>query len=63
MDRYEELMCDGENPRTTLVVLRSEAPLAAESVEDCAECVEELSAIIGVLSTTISGVDGRGADC
>jgi hypothetical protein len=32
MDRYEDEMCEGEKPRTTLVVLRSEVPLAESEV-------------------------------
>jgi len=34
IDRYEELMCDGEKPLTTLVVLLSESALVAEESEE-----------------------------
>jgi hypothetical protein len=34
MDRYEELTCDGENPRTMLVVLLSDAPLMESDVAE-----------------------------
>jgi hypothetical protein len=50
IDRYEELTCEGENPRTTLVVLLSEVPLSEDA--RCAELSEASSEVTDLLSTT-----------
>jgi hypothetical protein len=58
IDRYEELTCEGENPRTTLVVLLSEVPLSDDA--GCAEWSEASSEVTDLLSTAgvmICGVD------
>ncbi len=58
IDRYEELTCEGENPRTTLVVLRSEVQLSDEA--GCAEWSEAPSEVKDLLSTAgvmICGVE------
>lgn len=51
----EELTCDGENPLTMLVVLRSESPLAPSEVV-CEECSEAQSEAIEH-STGVEGFD------
>jgi hypothetical protein len=58
IDRYEELTCEGENPRTTLVELRSEVTLSDDG--GCAELSEASSEVTDLLSTAgviICGVD------
>jgi len=60
IDRYEELTCEGENPRTTLVVLRSEVTLPDEAA--CAELSEASSEVMDLLSTATTGVMVLGAD-
>ena len=58
IDRYEELTCEGENPRTTLVVLRSEVQLSDDA--GCAEWSEAPSEVKDMLSTAgvmICGVE------
>jgi hypothetical protein len=61
IDRYEELTCEGENPRTTLVVLLSEVPLAESEDAGCAEWSDASSEVTDLLSTAvvvvICGVD------
>lgn len=52
MDRYEELTCEGEKPLTTLVVLRSEVPLAESEDDDGTEGWATESGIRGASVTT-----------
>jgi hypothetical protein len=56
MDRYEELTCAGEKPRTTLVVLLSEVPLMDS---DDVGCAEVAGAATGA-SSTVEALDGEG---
>jgi hypothetical protein len=57
-DRKEELTCEGEKPLTTLVVLLTELPLAADSeLAGCAERSEAESEVKDLLSA-IAGVGG-----
>jgi hypothetical protein len=59
MDRYEELTCEGENPRTTLVILLIDEPLAELVETGCSDCTEAFSDAEVWLSTddvTISGM-------
>lgn len=58
-DLYEELTCDGEKPRTTLVVLRSDIPLAVESEEACidsSEAESEVESLLSIAGMAICGV-------
>lgn len=57
IDRYEELTCEGEKPLTTLVVLRSELPLAESEDTGCTEPSKGETEAKGLLSTT-AGVVG-----
>jgi len=55
-DRYEELTCEGENPRTTLVVLLSDVTESEDA--GCAEFSEAVSEVIDLLSTTVVVICG-----
>lgn len=58
IDRKEELTCEGEKPLTTLVVLLTELPLAADSeLAGCAERSEAESEVKD-LHSTAAGVGG-----
>jgi hypothetical protein len=47
IDRYEELTCEGENPRTTLVGLRATTPLVeSEDVREDVGLETELSDLV-----------------
>ena len=52
IDRYEELTCDGEKPLTTLVVLRSDAPLAPSEDRDGTEGLATDSGVQGASAIT-----------
>ncbi len=64
MDRYEELMCAGEKPRTTLVVLRSDIPLAGEEVvgADVLDAPDD-EAVVSALEVLMSGVVSWACSC
>src|SRR5271167_3462657 len=50
-------MCDGEKPRTTLVVLRSELPLAEPGFKGMGDDLSEtMSELLGLSSFTVDAV-------
>ncbi len=64
IDLYEELMWEGENPRTTLVVLRSDVPLVedeaagtefSEPISDGEDVVSAIAMIWGLGSSAHFG--------
>ncbi len=64
IDLYEELMWEGENPRTTLVMLRSDVPLVedeaagaefSEPVSDSKDVVSAATVIWGLGSSAHFG--------
>jgi len=58
MDRYEELTCEGEKPRTTLVVLRSEVPLASDEAgwAEWSDASSEVKDLLSAVDVVIWGV-------
>jgi hypothetical protein len=59
IDRYEEEMCEGEKPRTTLVVLRSDMALAESELTAGEDLSDDESWFVGLPS--IAAVVGAGA--
>jgi hypothetical protein len=58
MDRYEEEMCEGEKPRTTLVVLRSDIALAESELtarEDLSDDASELIDLPSIAASVAAG--------
>lgn len=63
IDRYEEETCDGEKPRTTLVVLRSELQLTESEAAELGDWLEDESRETDLLSMVAGTVASSGAGC
>lgn len=56
-DRYDDDTCEGEKPRTMLVVLLSEIPVAAEEADAAGDALSDVdSAEAGSLSVTAGAI-------
>lgn len=61
IDRYEKLICEVENPRPILVVLRSEVPLSEDAGR--ADLSEASSEVMYLLSAAVVVTCGVGTSC
>jgi len=55
IDRYDEETCEGEKPRTMLVVLRSETPLAAEEADAAGDGLSKVEFVDAVSLSATAG--------
>jgi hypothetical protein len=55
MSRLEEEMCEGEKPRTTLVVLRSDIPLAESELTAGEDLSDDASELVDLASIPAGG--------